>query len=83
VPDQDREYGNRSLRLDPRRAPLACLDDRLRAQRRTTTGIVNPLGELGLYVALTIACMVALERALLGEMLGYLRRGMRPAAAPG
>ncbi len=41
------------------------------------------LGELGLYVALTVVSTIAFERRLLAELFGYLRRGMRPAPAPG
>jgi O-antigen/teichoic acid export membrane protein len=41
------------------------------------------LGELGLYIALTLISTMLLERALIKEMFGYLRRGMQPAAAAG
>ena len=41
------------------------------------------LGELGLYVALTVVSTIAFERRLLAELFGYLRRGMRAAPAPG
>ena len=41
------------------------------------------LAELGLYVALTVASTIVFERSLLSELLGYLRRGARPAPAPG
>jgi O-antigen/teichoic acid export membrane protein len=37
------------------------------------------LGELALYLAVTVAATWALERALLGEIAGYLRRGSAPA----
>jgi O-antigen/teichoic acid export membrane protein len=37
------------------------------------------IGELILYTALTVISTVALERALVSEIFGYLRRGARPA----
>jgi O-antigen/teichoic acid export membrane protein len=41
------------------------------------------LGELGLYIALTLLTTLAFERPLLKEMLGYMRRGVRTAPAAG
>ena len=41
------------------------------------------VGELGLYVALTALATFAFERSLLAEMVGYMRRGLRTAPAPG
>ncbi len=46
-----------------------------------TSGVA--IAELVLYVALTVASTVAFERPLLAELVGYLRRGMRAAPAPG
>ena len=40
------------------------------------------IGELVLYIVLTVVSTLAFERRLLGEMLGYVRRGMRAAPAP-
>lgn len=40
------------------------------------------LGELGLYLTVTILSTLLLERALLREVAGYLRRGMAPGARP-
>jgi O-antigen/teichoic acid export membrane protein len=39
------------------------------------------LGELGVYVLVTVAATIAFERALLGEALSYVRR--RPSVQPG
>jgi len=39
-------------------------------------------GEVALYLAVTVAATIALERPLLREAAGYLRRGtLRPAGA--
>lgn len=40
------------------------------------------LAELALYVVLTAISTYLFERALIGEVIGYLRRAARPAAAP-
>jgi O-antigen/teichoic acid export membrane protein len=41
------------------------------------------LGELVIYVVLTVLSTIAFERSLLTEMIGYVRRGVRAAPAPG
>jgi O-antigen/teichoic acid export membrane protein len=41
------------------------------------------LAELALYLGLTALTTLVLERRLLVELMGYLRRGMRPVPAPG
>jgi len=60
---------------------LAILGLRAIAEYERTPAAV--LGELGLYVALTVLATFAFERPLLAEMLGYVRRGIRTAPAAG
>lgn len=43
--------------------------------------VATALAVLALYVALTVVATVALERPLLGEALGYMRRKAQPAVA--
>jgi O-antigen/teichoic acid export membrane protein len=58
---------------------LAILGLRALTDSDRTLGLA--LGELGFYIALTLLCTLAFERRLIAEMLGYLRRGLRPAPA--
>ena len=66
----------RACRRRSRSSPCGRLTDVDR-----TLGVA--LGELGLYVALTVVSTIAFERPLLSELFGYLRRGIRAAPAPG
>lgn len=60
-------------------AVAAVLGARLAFGGERTVGI--SLAELGLYVAVTVAATLIVERSLIREVLGYLRRETRPSGS--
>jgi hypothetical protein len=63
--------------------PAAALVLLLRVVESGPRSAVMAAGELALFVAVTAAVTIVVERALLREILGYLRGGSKPAFAGG
>ena len=60
---------------------LAVIGLRMLTEADRSAGVV--IGELALYVVITLLATIAFERSLLAEILGYMRRGLRTAPAAG